>query len=165
VVVASEENPPFPVEARAYEEDSFLVLSAPIEVREPARHPLRILTDLWQARPYPPGTVLVQAGRPARLLAVVYDLSADPICREDWVGEALARLAALAEERRWSTLALPLLGVRHGRLPVQRSASLLRETFIRTTPRHLRRLWVVTDGEPEEWLLDDLAGGAAAGPG
>jgi len=155
VVAAPEGESPFPVEARVCEEDTFLVLSAPAEIREPLEHPVRIFTALWQARPYPPGTVLVQRGRPTRLLAVVYDLEAEPICREEWVAAALAELLTRAREKRLRSLALPLLGTR-GRLPAARFGALLKDALARGAPAGLARLWLVAPDEQSEEILRAL---------
>lgn len=159
MVAAPEDRPPFRVEARVYEEDTFLVLSAPAEIREPLEHPVRIFNALWEARPHPPGSVLVQQGRPLRLLAVVYDLSAEPICREEWLDAALGNLLSRVEERRLRSLALPLLGTGPGRLPVARSCALLRGALASRAPRCLSRLWLLTPAEPGREILDALAAG------
>jgi hypothetical protein len=135
--------PDGPVEAIVLEEDTWLVLSAEPEVKPPAQGMVRIMTELLKAEPKIPGSVLVEGGEPLRILAVVYDLAEEPLCRPEWVGEALQGVLAVAEEKGVATLALPLLGVRHGRLPVARFVELLAEA-VRTTPPHrLCRVWLM----------------------
>jgi hypothetical protein len=137
------------------EEDTWLVLSAEAEVMQPAQGMVRIMTELLSAEPKAPGSVVVENDDPLRMLAVVYDLSEEPLCRPEWVGEALQKILAAAEEKGISTLALPLLGVRHGKLPVARFAELLEETARKTPLRRLRRLWLMA-AEPERKELRKL---------
>jgi hypothetical protein len=143
--------PDAPVEAIVLEEDTWLVLTAEAEVKAPVEGMVRVMTDLLKAEPMAPGSVVVESGEPLRILAVVYDLAEEPLCRPAWVGEALQRVLAAAEEKGVATLALPLLGVRHGRLPVARFAELLAEAVRKTPPRRLRRVWLLaTEQEGQE---------------
>ena len=148
--------PDAPIEAIVLEEDTWLVLSAEPEVKPPVKGMVRIMTDLLKAEPKVPGSVLVESGEPLRMLAIVYDLAAEPLCRPEWVGEALQGVLAIAEEKGLAALALPLLGVRHGRLPVARFAELLAEAVRKTPPRRLRRVWLMAteqDGPELQRLL------------
>jgi len=138
------------VAARAYEEDTFLVLSAPTELRSPTEHPVRLFTALWELEPLAPGSVVVGAGRPLRLLAVVHDLGAEPTWREEWVAAAFANLLAEAHRRHLPSLALPQLGTRHGRQPRERCLDLLRRALEEGPREHLRRLWIVAGEEALE---------------
>lgn len=164
IAAAPDRRPPFPVEAVAYEEDTFLVLSAPARLRPPAEHPVRIFTALWEAEPRRPGTVLVERGRGRglRLLAVVHDLNAEPSWREEWVEEALAGVFAESARRGLRALGLQLLGCRHGRLPPQRFAALLGRVLRRRQESALAQLWLIAHGEGEGALLAGLA--RALGP-
>lgn len=151
VTVAPPEAPPFAVAATVLEEDTWLVLSAEPEVKQPVEGMARIMTELLKAEPKLPGSVLVEGGDPLRMLAIVYDLAEEPICRPEWVGKALMGILAVAEEKGLSALALPLLGVRHGRLPVARFAELLAEAVRKVQPRSLRRVWLTAaDQEGQE---------------
>lgn len=147
VVVAPADRPPFEADAVAAEEDTYLVLSAPVDVRPPADHPVRLLTALHGLAPEPPGSVVVREGRPLRLLAVVHDLAREPTWREEWVARALEALLAEAGRRRIRRLALPLLGTRHGRLPPERFLSLLGGALEASAPATLEQVWLVAGGE------------------
>ena len=143
--------PDAPIAAIVLEEDTWLVLSAEPEMKPPVGGMVRIMTDLLKAEPMAPGSVVVVSGEPLRMLAIVYDLAGEPICRPEWVGEALQGVLAVAEEKGLAILALPLLGVRHGRLPVARFAELLAEAVRKTPPRSLRRVWLMaTEQEGQE---------------
>jgi hypothetical protein len=147
--------PDTPVEAIVLEEDTWLVLSAEAAVKQPAEGMVRIMTELMSAEPKAPGSVVVENGDPMRMLAVVYDLSEEPLCRPEWVGEALQKILAVAEKKGVATLALPLLGVRHGRLPVARFAELLADVVRQTPLCRLRRIWLMAT-EPERKELRKL---------
>jgi len=145
VVVTS--TPPSAVDAVVAEEDTYLVLSADPEVREPEGARLRAFHEAYTAEPAAPGTVVVQGGNPLRLLAVVHDFSQDPSWREEWIAAALEAVLHEVDSRRVRTLAMPPLGRVHGSLPRERFVSLLRSALQTGAPRHLERIWVVA---PEE---------------
>ncbi len=150
--MAPEHEPPFAPEAVTAEEDTFLVLSAVPEVREPHARRLRVVHEAFTAEPAEPGSVVVRPGRPLRLLAVVHDLSQDPSLREEWVASALESALREADARGARTLAMPLLGRTHGGLAPEEFVALLRSALERRAPRHLERLWLVT----EEGDLDEV---------
>lgn len=144
VVVAPEGKPPFPVQARVLEEDTFLVMSARPTVFEPEEDPMRLMTRLINTRPEIPGDVRVCGGRPYRMLAIVHDVNQDPTWREAWVAEALEKALCAAEERRIEALSLEMLGCVHGRMDPLRFAVLLMEAIQRIRPRRIQRMWLVS---------------------
>jgi hypothetical protein len=122
VVAGTHRDPPFQPEVEVLEEDTWRLLSAPAHASPAAEHPVRLMTALIDDRPARPGSVLA-SGR--RWLAVVYDLDQDPVCREEWVSQALDELLRTAARRRCRSLSLPLLGHTHGGLHWKRSLALL----------------------------------------
>ena len=143
IVVESENSPPFPVDAVAAEEDTFLVLSAPPVIREPKEHPLQLLTQAIETPPAETGSVLVKGGRPLRLLAIVHDLNQDPSWREEWIADALHRIFREAESRKLEAIALPLLGTKYGSLKKERFMKLLRCALEQGASKNLKRLWLI----------------------
>ena len=117
IVIAREDDPPFAVDGVAVEEDTWLTFGVPSDVLSPADHPVRVMTQVWEARPEQPGTVLVKRGSPLRLHAVVYDLDADPSWKDTWVRAALSGIFQEAAQHRIRALRLPLLGTKRGSLP------------------------------------------------
>lgn len=117
------------VDAVVLEEDTWLILSTGPEVTVPAEHAVRILTELLEAEPLPPGTVLVREEHPPKLLAVVHDFGADPCCRSEWIEAALAGILLICRERQLRSLLLPLLGVRHGRVKPEDVVPLIARTI------------------------------------
>jgi hypothetical protein len=133
---------PFPIEAMAVEDDSYLVLGAERVVSEPAEHPLHLLHRAASVEPVMPGTVVVRDGPPLRLLAVVHHLERQPSWSEGWILEALDTVLELVRTRRVRSLGLQPLGTVHGRLPLTRFMGLLAHRLARSQPRALRYLWI-----------------------
>jgi hypothetical protein len=156
VVVAPRSSPPFDVDAHALEDDTYFVLSAGTEIRETPEHPIRLWTELQNVEPAEPGSVIVKAGSPMRLLAVVHDLSRDPTWREDWVAAALEAVLREAEQRKIRRLGLEPLGCVHGRLRPDRFATLLSAALDRVRPQVLERVWVMPKaGTESAWVNAD----------
>lgn len=138
------------VEALVIEEDTWQVLSASPEVVAPGEDVGQLLRQLRAAQPLPPGSVAVRAGTPLQLHAVVYDFDDAACCRPAWVAAALAEIQRIVEQRKLGTLALPLLGVRHGRLPLSAFVFLFIAALEKATPGCLRQIWLLV---PEEQKL------------
>ena len=143
IIAAPEEAPPFQVKAMVFEEDTWLVMSASPTVCEPDIHPIRLMTDVMNAEPEPVGSVVVKRGTPLRLLAIVHDVNHDPSWKETWIAAALMRVFQEAEQARVSSMGLPLLGTRHGRLDKLRFVALLAGVLKKTHFQHLKQLWLI----------------------
>jgi hypothetical protein len=143
VVVAPRSQPPFEVDALALEDDTYHVLSASPDYREPKEHPIRLWTEVHEQEPAEPGSVIVKAGTPPRLLAVVHDLSQEPTWREAWVVATLEGVLREAERQAITHLGLEPLGGVHGRLRPERFAALLREALETVRPQRLERVWLM----------------------
>jgi len=127
VTIAPHHQPPFPVQGLVLEEDTWFALSSSPKFLEPRRHPIRIMTDAWEAEPALPGSVHIRDRHPFRLLAVVHDLSQDPTWRIEWIEQALRRSLEIARERGLRALGIEPLGTVHGRFPVADFDTLLEE--------------------------------------
>lgn len=140
----------------AFEEDTFLVMSADPVVRDPKEPLVRIMTKVIETRPEVPGSVLVRGKRPLQLLAIVHDLNQEPSWREEWIASALDRIFQLAEGRGLESIALPFLGTLHGKLGKERFLMLLRAALGRNPPTHLKRLWLIMPEGTDPRILDIL---------
>ena len=156
IVAAPKDNQPFPVDAVAFEEDTFLVLSAEAAVREQKESLMRVMTKLIETHPETPGSVLVKGKRPHRMLAIVHDLNQEPSWREEWVASALEGIFREAESRRLRSIALPFLGTLHGSLKKERFVELLRCALERMSPNHLKRLWLLVPTGTSSKILEML---------
>jgi hypothetical protein len=160
VVAAPAWAAPFDVGAEVKEEDTFLVLSAEPVLRAPSESLPHLLMRAASTLAKPPGSVVIQRGRPLRLLAVVHDLDCDPTWREEWVIAALDAILAIAVERRLESLALPVLAARHGKLRPRRFMALLATALRRATPEFPRRIWLELPAGTDCSLLDELRAAA-----
>jgi hypothetical protein len=159
IVAAPKNNQPFPVDAVALEEDTFLVLSAEAAVREPKESLMRVMTKVIETSPETPGSVLVKGKRPFRMLAIVHDLNRDPTLREEWVMSALREIFHEVERRRLSSLALPFIGTVHGKLEKERFIRMLREALDNAEFKHLKKLWLVVPFRTKRAILKVLEPG------
>jgi hypothetical protein len=154
VVAAPESLKPFPIDARAFEEDTFLVLSADRKIRDSKKPLMHIMTELIEMRPEIPGSILVKGRTPYRLLAIVHDLNQVPSWREEWVQKALDNILREAEIRKLGSIAIPLLGTLHGSLEKPRFVDLLWDAVTRFTPHYLKRLWVVVPKGTDKTIFE-----------
>ena len=159
IVAAPTKAPPFHVDAFALEEDTFLVLSADAQVRDPKVPLTRIMTRLVDTKPATPGSVLVRGRRPLRFLAVVHDLNQEPSWKEEWVADCLEKIFAEAESRELKSIALPFLGTLHGRLERGRFLGLLGHALSQTVLTHLESLWLVVPDGMNSKILEILKSG------
>ncbi len=144
IVSGSENSPPFHVQALAFEEDTWLIMSANPKNCEPEEHPIRMMTQVIEARPEKVGTVLVRGNNPIRFLAVVHDVDQEPTWREKWVESALREIFLKAEQRGIQSIGLPLIGTLHGKLEEKRFVELLCQVLVQMEFKHLKRLWLIT---------------------
>jgi hypothetical protein len=154
VVVGREESPPFPVDALVLEDDTYFVLSASPELREPSEASLQVWNELHETEPVTPGEAVIRSGTPPRISAVVHDLSLEPTWDERWVVLSLAASLRLAEERGFRSLGLQPLGCVHGRLAPERFPRLLRGALDVTELQSVRRVWLI--GDPELFDLTSM---------
>jgi hypothetical protein len=156
ITAATETHPPFPVEAVVFEEDTYLVLSADWKKIESEDHPVVILTEAFGMEPEEPGRVVVYEGSPLRFLAVVHDLDQDPSWREEWVRKALENIFQEADRRRLQSIALPLLGTKHGSLEKRRFVSLLVDFLKKNSLSCPLRIWLKMAGDSEDEIIEWL---------
>ena len=161
IVAAPAEAAPFDVDGIAFEEDTWLVMSADPKVCEPQEHPIRLMTDLIETKPEPVGSVLIQGSQPLRFLAIVHDVNQEPTWREVWIENALGEIFRKAEQRELKSVGLPLIGTLHGKLKNRRFAVLLGRVLQQFTFQHLKRLWLITSppitSDIIEWLEAELS--------
>jgi len=144
--VAPFHSPPFPVQGLILEEDTWFALSASPEVRETSTHPIRVMTDAWEAKPASPGTVHLRSSNPYRILAVVHDLSEDPTWRIEWIEEALYKALELAGERGLQAVGVEPLGAIHGRYPIADFDRLLERALSAGPTPSTLRVWRIEPG-------------------
>ncbi len=156
IVAAPKTSPPFDVEALAFEEDTWLIMSADPKICEPEEHPIRLMTEFIEEQPKPIGSVLVTGRNPIRFLAIVHDVNQVPTLKEEWVESALKEIFEKAEQRKIRSLGLPLLGTLHGRLEKQRFVALLSRSLIQSSFKFLRCIWLITPAGESLKIINSL---------
>ena len=156
IVATPKDRPPFPVDAVAFEEDTFLIMTADPEVRDPNEPLVRLMTRVIETPPEKPGSVLVKGKRPLHLLAIVHDLNQEPSWKEEWIVSALDGIFREAESRRLKSIALPFLGTLHGSLEKERFVVLLKCALERMSAKYLKRLWLVVPAGTSSKILEIL---------
>lgn len=140
-------HPSSAIDALAVEDDGYFVLAAPAIASAPPAHPIRLWTEVWEAEPAPPGSVVVRPGRPVALHAVVHDLAREPTWRRAWVAEALVAVLGECRERGCRRLGLEPLGMVHGRLPAVGFVELLGQALAGRTGAMPEAIWLIAEGE------------------
>jgi len=137
------------VDVRVFEEDTYLVLTVDPVMRYPDEHPIKLMTHIMEAKPRQPGSVVT---KDSSWYAVVHDLDADPICREEWIVSAYMESLKLAEELGVGRLGLPLLGTVHGQFPSRESMDLLLREVRSQIFSRLKRIVILAEKGFEEEL-------------
>lgn len=153
VVVAPEDAPPFPVDAIAVEEDTHLLLSSDGVVEEPDEEFDELIAAAGEKSTITPGCVLVRKDDPLRLLAIVHDIDCEPTWQEEWIASAINGVIEESEWRRLESVAVPLIGTRHGNVETRRVALWLGRCLSRTAFRFLKRVWVIAPAGSEAELM------------
>lgn len=130
---------PFPVECLVFEEDTFLVMSAPLIARE-SRHDIdELVQRMSEFKPPAPGEVIVKG---QQYLAVVHDLEQTPTCVESSVEAALLELGRLFEAAGVKAVGMEPLGCKHG--PFEHDWLIDRVQAL-WSASGVRRVWVKSD--------------------
>lgn len=136
IVLAERGCPPFPVELIAFEEDTYLVLSAGNFAREIRQETSELLAEMSNFDPLGRGTV-VKKGQ--RLYAVVHDLECQPSCDKQVVRKALLEIIRICNENEIRSIAIEPLGCVHGKLENDWFLNQLKEIAASSS---LQRIWV-----------------------
>lgn len=157
VVVAPEDEPPFDIDALVVEEDTWLVMSADMDIQRPD-HVIRVMTEVLETAPEEPGTIVVRGTDPFLFLAVVHDFNEEPSCTEDWIAAALDSAFHEAEQRALRSIGLPLLGTLHGNLETDRFLALFKEALDRASLGSLKTIWLIPQRDSSWEFLSELDG-------
>ncbi len=154
IEVISDSVIPLPVDVRVFEEDTYLVLTVDPVMRYTDEHPIKLMTHILDAKPQKPGSVITKE---KSWYAVVHDLDAEPVCRENWIASAYMKSLKLAEGKGISRLGFPLLGTVHGQFPSRESMGLLLRE-IRSRPfSRLKKIVILAENGFEDELRKILS--------
>lgn len=143
VVAAPQKWPPFHYQAIVEEQDTYLVFDEQTTITDPGKPVWYLASKLERMRVHKLGSVIIQDHAPIRLLAVIHDVDQDPICRTESIMPAYQSVMMAVNKRNIVSLALPLLGTVHGKVPVNESIRFLSESVCEGFPAPLQQLWLI----------------------
>lgn len=156
IVASPEHSQPFEVDAIAFEEDTFLIMSADKEIRDPGNNMMKLMTKLIEFEPEPLGSVKIVQGKPLKFLAVIHDVNLEPTWREEWVEGSLHEIFNEIERLKISSFALPLLGTLYGNIDIERFITLLKRSIKKAPIKSLQRLWLIVPDRTSRDIIDLL---------
>lgn len=156
IVASPETQPPFPLDALTFEEDTNLLMSADADVAPPRESFGELVADIAAFKPLEQGSVVARGRAPVRLLAIVHDIEQSPTWSEESVRNAMAALLEKSESLNLTAVGLPVLGSVHGTLPAARFAGLLRIALEQYPPKRLRRIWIRASDRDAIQVLDEF---------
>ena len=115
---------PCRADIRGEEQDCWLVLGEQLHLREDERPAWVQANQLESAPAYPPCSVIARAGQPSQLMMILYDLDQQPICKPQWVKQALYAVLDYAHDHDLSCLQIPLPGYQYGGLTAEAAFTL-----------------------------------------
>lgn len=121
---------PYKPDVIVTEQDSWLVLGEQTVLRDDNRPAWVQANQLEDTPGYAPGTVMSRPGIPARLVAIVYDLEQQPLCRPEWVETALFAILQYCHVHDLAHLQIPLLGFRHGGIGLEQFVIVLESVLL-----------------------------------
>ncbi len=126
------------------EEDTGLVLSAKLEIKDVDDHPIRVMTALYEFAEPSVGEIVVKGGKPLRIYAIVHDFDQEPASRASWISSALRHALALCSGKRIASLGLQMLGTRFGPFSEDWFRELLDTELMVLESNTLSQIWLMT---------------------
>jgi len=148
----------FGVDAIVVEQDTARVLDPSGLLTEPTESFPELVAGMVGESLPRPGSVLVEAGYPLKLHAIVHDLERYPTWRVEWVLAALAGIREELAARSCSSVVMPMLAVRHGTFEAEAFVGLLGDWI--GAMQGLERVYLVMPEDVSCSVLDCLQGRA-----
>ncbi len=156
IVASPEHSPPFDVDAIAYEEDTFLIMSADTEIVDPGKNIMTLMTNLIEIEPEPLGSVKIISGNPIKFLAIIHDVDREPTWEEEWIENSLREIFLEIEKRKLSSFALPLLGTLYGNIEIEGFLTILKRIIEKASIKNLRHLWLIVPDRSSRDIINLL---------
>ena len=144
ITVAPPEQPPWDVDAIVEEQDTRLLHGDPHLICDTTESYETLIGKMQDQAPLVPGQVIVKHTAPRRFIAIVYDIDRKPMYRMEWITTALEKLLRETETYKVRRIAMPLLGVTHGRCPDTKFMDLLCTMLPGVHAGCPEKLWLVT---------------------
>ena len=143
ITVAPSTYPPCNVEVIVEEQDTSLLLGEIRVIQDTVESYDALIGKMQLQTPLVPGEVLIKHTTPRRFIAIIYAINRRPICRQEWIATALARLLREMETYQTRNIAMPLLGVTHGHFPATEFMQLLCAT-LPAVQNYPEKIWLIT---------------------
>lgn len=156
IVASPESEPPFALDALAFEEDTHLLMSPGAELAPPRESFDELVKDMAAFQPLEQGSVVARGFSPVRLLAIVHDIEQSPTWSEASVRNAMLALLEKCEALNLAAVGLPVLGGVHGTLAAARFAGLFRIALEQCRPKRLKRIWIRASDRDAVQVLDEF---------
>lgn len=134
---------PDDIDALVIEQDTGLVLDFDENVRYPTESLKSLTKKILNHGGAKQGTVLELRTAPPQLLAIIHNLDNEPSWTEDSVLESLRSLLKISSRRKFRSIAMPLLGTVHGKLPKDRARELLDAALSEVRIPSLQEIWLI----------------------
>ena len=156
IYAAPKEHPPFSYKAIVEEQDTHLLLQQQTLLRDPGKPAWYLANKLDTDENYRLGDVVIRGQAPKRLLAIVHDVEQTPTCTIESVELAYQHLMICVKQQGFSSLALPLLGTVHGKIPIEESINLLSHATQQNPPACLLKIWLILPDHQDCSCLQQL---------
>jgi hypothetical protein len=140
VTVIDNESLPYSAEVMVFEEDTHLILTADREIHYQEEHPIRLMTDIMNARKNRLGSLVVND---RSWYAVVIDVNAETMCQPQSVSEAYINVFAHLNSKKIVSAGMHLLGLIHGKMVINQAVNLFLGGLHTQNINCLRHIWVV----------------------
>ena len=144
ITVAPPEQPPWNVDVIVEEQDTSLLLGGTHMIRDTEESYAALIGKMQNQTPHVPGQVIVRHTTPLRFIAIVYEIGRQSWYRQEWIVTALENIFHAMETYQAGNIALPLLGVTHGRLLSAEFMELLCPVLPAVRASHPEKIWLVT---------------------
>jgi hypothetical protein len=156
IVSAPKDSPPFEVDAIALEEDTYLIMSADLEIFKPDEHIIRIMNNLLKTKPEQVGSVVVKGKNPFKFMCIVHDVNQDPTWKDEWIISAFIKIFEEAERRKVRSIAIPMIGTLHGTLQKQLFVEFLKIALEENSFNYLKCIWLIAPVDLNNEIIDTL---------
>lgn len=158
VYIAPNNCAPFQVDAIAEEQDTGLVLEPTDIIHDYGdKNPLWYLANTQALqKTYKAGDIIIKSSSPVRILTIVHDLDYSPSWRSEWIAIALENIFIFVNEKKFSSLALPILGSQFGQFKHKDFISLLLSILEKKQGHYPEYIWLITKSEKCPMVYDLL---------
>jgi hypothetical protein len=125
---------PHMVDAIVEEQDTNLLLDTNPVIQDTRESYRSLVKKMKRQKSLLPGQVIIKNTIPAKLTAIIYDIERTPVCNEAVLAKVINNLLDTINRNKLKSVAMPLLGNTHGKIPERVFIKLLQESLIIRNP-------------------------------